>query len=60
MPESEIDNVKSKLRNTCEKYCHVNVPSKHIDIVIRYSYLKNISKKNSRFLLFLNISAILI
>ena len=44
MPETEISKIKTKLRNTCEKYCNIKVPyaqrkiisylSKRDDIVI--------------------------
>ena len=33
MPENEISKVKTKLRNTCEKYCHVKVPYKQKKII---------------------------
>ena len=33
MPENEISKVKTKLRNICEKYCHVKVPYKHKNII---------------------------
>ena len=28
MPENEISKVKTELRNTCKKYCHVKVIGK--------------------------------
>ena len=33
MPENEISKVKTKLRNTCEKYFHVKVPYKQKKII---------------------------
>ena len=26
IPENEVSRIKTKLRNTCEKYCNVKVP----------------------------------
>ena len=42
MPENEISQVKTKLRNTCEKYCHVKVPYKQKKIVSNLSNRKDI------------------
>ena len=33
MPENEISKVKTKLRKTCKKYCHVKVPYKQRNII---------------------------
>ena len=42
MPENEISKVKTKLRNICEKYCHVKVPYKHKNIISNWSNRKDI------------------
>ena len=42
MPENEISQVKTKLRNTCEKYCHVKVTYKQWKIISNLSNRKNI------------------
>ena len=42
MPENEISKVKTKLRNTCEKYCHVKVPYKQKKIISNLSNRKDI------------------
>ena len=41
MPENEISKVKTKLRNTCEKYCHVKVPYKQKKIISNLSNRKD-------------------
>ena len=38
MPENGISKVQTKLRNLCEKYCHIKVPYKQRKII---SYLSN-------------------
>ena len=42
IPESEISKIKTKLRNTCEKYSKVKVPYRHRKIVLELSKNKNI------------------
>ena len=37
IPENELSRIKTKLRNTCEKYCNVKVPCKYKDIVSKLS-----------------------
>ena len=37
IPECELSKVKTKLRNTCEKYSKVKVPYKHRKIVLKLS-----------------------
>ena len=37
IPENEPSRTKTKLRNTCEKYCNVKVPYKYRDIVSKLS-----------------------
>ena len=37
IPENELNRIKTKLRNTCEKYCNVKVPYKYRDIVYKLS-----------------------
>ena len=39
MPETEISKIKTKLRNTCEKYCKIKLP---------YAYRKIISNLSKR------------
>ena len=40
--ENEISKVKTKLRNTCEKYCHVKVPYKQKKIISNLSNRKDL------------------
>ena len=42
MPENEISIVKTKLHNTCEKYCHIKVPYKQKKIISHLSNWKDI------------------
>ena len=42
MPENEISQVKTKQRNTCEKYCHVKVPYKQKKIISNLSNRKDV------------------
>ena len=42
IPESEISKIKTKLRNTCEKYSKVKVLYRHRKIVLELSKNKNI------------------
>ena len=42
MQEKEISKVKTKIRNTCEKYCHVKVPYKQKKIISNLSNRKDI------------------
>ena len=42
MPENEISKVKTRLRNACEKYCHVKVPYKQQKIISNLSNRKDI------------------
>ena len=37
IPENELSRIKTKLRNTCEKYWNVKVPCKYKDIVSKLS-----------------------
>ena len=39
--ENEISKVKTKLRNTCKKYCHVKVPYKENKIISNLSNRKD-------------------
>ena len=39
IPENELSRIKTKLRNTCDKYCNVKVP---------YKYRDNVSKLSKR------------
>ena len=40
MPETEISKIKTKLRNTCEKYCNIKVPYSQRKII------SNLSKRD--------------
>ena len=42
MPGNEISKMKAKIRNTCDKYCHVKVPSKQKKIISNLSNRKDI------------------
>ena len=42
IPENELNRIKTKLRNTCEKYCNVKVPYKYRDIVYKLSKKEDI------------------
>ena len=42
IPECELSKIKTKLRNTCEKYSKVKVPYKHTKIVLELSKNENI------------------
>ena len=42
IPENEPSRTKTKLRNTCEKYCNVKVPYKYRDIVSKLSKREDI------------------
>ena len=42
IPESEISKIRTKLRNTCEKYSKVKVPYRHRKIVLELSKNKKI------------------
>ena len=42
MPGNEISKMKAKIRNACEKYCHVKVPSKQKKIISNLSNRKDI------------------
>ena len=42
IPENELSRIKTKLRNTCEKYCNVKVPYKYRDIVSKLSKREDI------------------
>ena len=42
IPENELNRIKTKLRNTCEKYCNVKVPYKCRDIVYKLSKKEDI------------------
>ena len=42
IPENEPSRIKTKLRNTCEKYCNVKVPYKYRDIVSKISKREDI------------------
>ena len=43
IPENELSRIKTKLRNTCEKYCNVKVPYKCRDIVSNLSKREDIT-----------------
>ena len=40
IPESELAQIKSKLRNSCEKYCNVKVPKHQRNVI------NNLKKRN--------------
>ena len=42
IPENELSRIKTKLRNTCKKYCNVKVPYKYGDIVSKLSKREDI------------------
>ena len=42
IPKCELSKIKTKLRNTCEKYSKVKVPYKHRKIVLELSKNENI------------------
>ena len=42
IPENELSRIKTKLRNTCAKYCNVKVPYKYRDIVSKLSKREDI------------------
>ena len=42
MPENEISKMRTKMCNTCEKYCHVKVPYKQRKIISNLSNRKDI------------------
>ena len=42
IPEKELSRIKTKLRNTCEKYCNVKVSYKYRDIVSKLSKREDI------------------
>ena len=33
IPENKLQQVKAKLRNTCERYCNIKVPYKQRQII---------------------------
>ena len=42
IPENDLSRIKTKLRNTCEKYCNAEVPYKYRDIVSKLSKREDI------------------